>query len=117
MKRPSRCTSFAIQAAQIIEGFQILREVPVESRFEFEFYDVEGHRLARCKKTGLAIDSTSRKGPVVVPTGGVYAMSTSSILDIPNCVTSPDALVSRRLNRNGKQIEVISIASKSVVLD
>lgn len=58
-----RCTSFAFKIAKALEKYYY----PV---FEFEFYDVGRHRLARCKNTGLVIDSSSEEGAFILPNGG-----------------------------------------------
>jgi hypothetical protein len=50
-----RCTSFAIKVVDLIE-----KKYP--GQFEFDLYDLNGHRIARCHKTGILIDSSSRHG-------------------------------------------------------
>ncbi|KAI1138403.1 hypothetical protein F5Y05DRAFT_38354 [Hypoxylon sp. FL0543] len=50
-----RCTSFALKVAHRLEA-----EYP--NRYSFQYYDVGRHRVARCKNTGILIDSSSRFG-------------------------------------------------------
>ena len=56
--QPGRCTSFAVQVSSYLE------ESP---KFDFEYYDLKGHRVARCKYTGVLIDSGSPNGPINLP--------------------------------------------------
>lgn len=58
--QPGRCTSFAVQVSLHLE------ELP---HFDFEYYDINGHRVARCKLTGILIDSAWPNGPVNLPDG------------------------------------------------
>ena len=58
---PGRCTSFAIQVSSHLE------ELP--HNFDFEYYDLNGHRVARCKLTGILIDSGGPNGPINLPDG------------------------------------------------
>lgn len=60
-----RCTSFAIRIVRL------LQEVSSPS-FDFKFYDLKGHRVARCAKTGILIDSSSAKGILVLEDGGEW---------------------------------------------
>ncbi|KAF8848108.1 hypothetical protein BDZ45DRAFT_681432 [Acephala macrosclerotiorum] len=57
-----RCTSFAIQTATRLE-----RQHP--NIFDFNFYKLGIHHLARCKKTGIVIDSSSKRGAFVLQPG------------------------------------------------
>jgi hypothetical protein len=50
-----RCTPFAIKAVNLIE-----KKYP--GQFKFDLYDLNGHRIARCHKMGILIDSSSRHG-------------------------------------------------------
>jgi hypothetical protein len=57
ISRPGRCTSFAIQVADILE------ELPGhKGHYDFRFYNLGHHRVARCMNTGLLIDSASQRG-------------------------------------------------------
>lgn len=57
-----RCTSFAIQAADTIQSQH-------RGSFDFVYYRMGNHYLARCKKTGIVIDSSCKKGAFVLPEG------------------------------------------------
>lgn len=61
---PGRCTTFALQTVEKIKamGWD-------ETEFDFQFYDLSGHRLARCKNTGILIDSSSSIGAFVLEEG------------------------------------------------
>ena len=58
IKEPGRCTTFAIQMAKSLEAIPGL---------EFEFHDTGGHRLARCKSTGILLDSSVKGSPFFLP--------------------------------------------------
>lgn len=61
--RTGRCTSFAVKVVTILQ-----RKFP--GTFDFRFYDLEGrHRLARCSRTGILIDSGSLNGAFVLEEG------------------------------------------------
>jgi hypothetical protein len=53
--RTGLCTSFAIKVVHT------LKEVAPAGTHEFAFYDIGWHRLARCKKTKIVIDSSARE--------------------------------------------------------
>jgi len=57
-----RCTSFAIQTARRLENQHL-------NIFDFDFYKLGIHHLARCKKTGIVIDSSSKRGAFVLQPG------------------------------------------------
>jgi hypothetical protein len=57
-----RCTSFAIQTAARLKGQH-------QDVFDFNFYKLGHHHLARCKKTQTVIDSSSKKGAFVLQPG------------------------------------------------
>ncbi|KAF9774740.1 hypothetical protein IL306_007233 [Fusarium sp. DS 682] len=52
------CTVLAIRATRDLD-----RDHP--GRFDFQMFNVEGHRIARCTKTHVIIDSNSKKGSVI----------------------------------------------------
>ncbi|GAP87970.2 hypothetical protein SAMD00023353_3200090 [Rosellinia necatrix] len=54
-----RCTSFAVKAVTLF----MLRYPDV---FDFHYYDVGRHRVARCERTGVLIGSSSSVGAVVL---------------------------------------------------
>lgn len=70
LKRPGRCTSFAVQ---VVTKLEIVQRVRKQDMFDFEFFDLTKHnlkhRLARCKKTGILIDSSSSVGAFVLKEG------------------------------------------------
>lgn len=57
-RRPGRCTSFALVVVNALE-----QEFP--GKYNFRYYDVGDHRLARCATSGVIIDSSSRVGVIV----------------------------------------------------
>ena len=57
-----RCTSFAIKVATQLERKD-------SARYSFKYYDVRKHRIARCERTGVLIDSSSPSGAVVLRNG------------------------------------------------
>ncbi|KAH6619653.1 hypothetical protein B0J18DRAFT_434665 [Chaetomium sp. MPI-SDFR-AT-0129] len=57
-----RCTSFTIR---IVRHLQELSS----PSFDFRFYDLGRHRVARCAKTGILIDSSSTVGVLVLKDG------------------------------------------------
>ncbi|KAK3374513.1 hypothetical protein B0T24DRAFT_705030 [Lasiosphaeria ovina] len=63
-----RCTSFAVKAITELNTHKGAGGVPI---FNFEIYDLSKHRVARCRKTGVVIDSSSslRNGAFVLPEG------------------------------------------------
>lgn len=50
--KTGRCTFFALKVATLLE-----QQYP--NAFDFKFYDLKGYRVARCRKTGILIDSSS----------------------------------------------------------
>lgn len=54
-----RCTSFAVKVIEILNTRH-------PGMFDFKFYDVGRHRVARCQNTGVLIDSSSNVGAVVL---------------------------------------------------
>ena len=64
-----RCTTFTLQVAHALEDQQIMRQTTGFPKFRWEYHDVSGHRLARCKNSGLVIHSRSPKGFLTVPPG------------------------------------------------
>jgi hypothetical protein len=57
-----RCTSFAIQTATRLERQHL-------NVFDFDFYKLGNHHLARCKNTGMVIDSSSKRGAFALQPG------------------------------------------------
>ncbi|EQL02384.1 hypothetical protein OCS_01907 [Ophiocordyceps sinensis CO18] len=55
--KTGRCTSFAIKVSTRLD-----QHYP--GVFDFQIYDLKGHRVARCHKTGILIDSSSRQGAI-----------------------------------------------------
>jgi hypothetical protein len=60
--RTGLCTSFAIKVVDA------LNQIAPPGTYDFVFYDLGWHRLARCKNTGLLIDSSAR-GPLQLKVG------------------------------------------------
>jgi hypothetical protein len=61
-----RCTSFTIRVARMLqERFDRNNS----KYFDFRFYDLKRHRIARCAKTGILIDSSSARGIIVLKNG------------------------------------------------
>ncbi|OBT66537.1 hypothetical protein VE03_03580 [Pseudogymnoascus sp. 23342-1-I1] len=50
-----RCTSFALKIISQLESIE-------DSNFVFSIYDLKGHRIARCRNTGIVLDSSSKNG-------------------------------------------------------
>ena len=63
--RPGRCTSFAIQTVKdfVTPGYH-------RGTYNFHFYELGFHRVARCKNTGIMIDSSSSQGAFILREGG-----------------------------------------------
>ncbi|OGM50249.1 hypothetical protein ABOM_001043 [Aspergillus bombycis] len=57
-----RCTSFATRIVRQLQEYS-------SASFDFKFYDLSGHRVARCMKTGILIDSSSEIGVLVLNDG------------------------------------------------
>ena len=57
-----RCTHFAVNTVDELNARH-----PRE--FDFKFFDVCRHRMARCEKTGVLIDSSADEAAVVLPDG------------------------------------------------
>ncbi|KAL2130687.1 hypothetical protein VTI74DRAFT_6074 [Chaetomium olivicolor] len=64
-KNTGRCTSFAVKAVDSLESLK-------NTKYKFEIYDLQGHRVARCRETGVVIDSSSTMpgGAFVLLEGG-----------------------------------------------
>ncbi|KAK6524336.1 hypothetical protein TWF281_011244 [Arthrobotrys megalospora] len=60
-----RCTSFAVRIVRRLQEYN-------SPSFDFKFYDLKGHRVARCALTGILIDSSSAVGVLVVKDGGEW---------------------------------------------
>ncbi|KAI8623307.1 hypothetical protein F5Y19DRAFT_388954 [Xylariaceae sp. FL1651] len=58
-----RCTSFSLRVVRQLMEY----DAPA---FDFKFYDLGGHRVARCARTGILIDSSSAIGVLVLEDGG-----------------------------------------------
>lgn len=58
--KAGRCTSFAVKVARALEA-----EYPTV--FNFQYFDVHMHRVARCEKTQILIDSASDDGVKRMP--------------------------------------------------
>ncbi|KAI2620571.1 hypothetical protein GGR54DRAFT_639604 [Hypoxylon sp. NC1633] len=59
---PGRCTSFTIRVIRHLEEHD-------SPSFDFKIYDLNGHRVARCERTGILIDSSSARGSITLPNG------------------------------------------------
>ncbi|KAK0643968.1 hypothetical protein B0T16DRAFT_494891 [Cercophora newfieldiana] len=59
-EKPGRCTSFAVKIAHALE-----KKHP--TAFQFQYFDLGGHRVARCQKTTILIDSVSDEGAKLMP--------------------------------------------------
>jgi hypothetical protein len=57
-----RCTSFTIRVIRHLQEHH-------SPSFDFKIYDLEGHRIARCERTGILIDSSSVAGALVLENG------------------------------------------------
>lgn len=57
-----RCTSFAVKVVSPLEKQS-------SGTFKFDIYDLGRHRVARCEKTGILIDSSSKNGAFPLPEG------------------------------------------------
>jgi len=55
-----RCTSFACKVATQLEE-------TYPGMYDFQYFDIGGHRVARCKKTAVLIDSNADRGANVLP--------------------------------------------------
>lgn len=69
LRGPGRCTTFAIQVARHLEDGQDGGSIQGIPKLDFEYHDVGRHRLARCKNTGLVIDSSLGKGITTLAPG------------------------------------------------
>ena len=66
--KTGRCTSFAVKAVAILSQKMDTKNRPI---YDFATYDLHGHRVARCLKTEVVIDSSSTipGGAFVLPEG------------------------------------------------
>jgi hypothetical protein len=60
--KSGRCTSFAIKVVHLLNS-------TCQATFSFDFYNLHGHRLARCRKTESLIDSSSMHGAFQLKAG------------------------------------------------
>jgi len=60
LEKPGRCTSFAVKIAHALEQ-------TYQGTFNFQYFDLGGHRVARCEKTTILIDSVSSEGAKFMP--------------------------------------------------
>lgn len=60
--KTGRCTSFAVKVMSLLE-----KQSP--GTFKFKVYDIGHHRVARCEKTAVLIDSSSKQGAFPLPEG------------------------------------------------
>lgn len=59
---PGKCTSFAIQVVEKLEK-------TYKNIYDFQFYRLGPHTVARCQKTGVLIDSSSSGGAITLNDG------------------------------------------------
>ncbi|KAL8941756.1 MAG: hypothetical protein Q9211_001685 [Gyalolechia sp. 1 TL-2023] len=52
-----RCTSFAVAVVRYLEEYH-------PGAYDFKYYDLGGHRVARCARSGILIDSSSKEGAI-----------------------------------------------------
>jgi hypothetical protein len=52
---PGRCASFAVKVCQKLEN-------QYANKYDFRYYNIGQHRIARCEKTRVVIDSSSELG-------------------------------------------------------
>lgn len=60
--KTGRCTSFAVKVLDQLE-----KKSP--GTFDFKIYDIGRHRVARCAKTEVLIDSSAKDGAFALPEG------------------------------------------------
>ena len=65
-KESGRCTGFALKVAARLQ-----KAYP--GTYNFEFFSFGGHRVARCARTGILIDSESKSGAYLCPRGKEWA--------------------------------------------
>ncbi|KAK0717807.1 hypothetical protein B0T26DRAFT_740999 [Lasiosphaeria miniovina] len=74
-----RCTSFAVKAINNLNAHKDAKGNPI---FKFEIYDLYRHRVARCRNTGIVLDSSSSipGGAFILPEGnwGVFPETNAS---------------------------------------
>ncbi|KAM7185850.1 hypothetical protein V8F20_011621 [Naviculisporaceae sp. PSN 640] len=63
---PGRCTTFAIRVVRR------LQQMYPDHGFEFEFFNLGKHRVARCKQYGFVIDSESKRGIEVLRDNAIW---------------------------------------------
>ncbi|KAI3390302.1 hypothetical protein diail_10371 [Diaporthe ilicicola] len=61
-EQTGRCTSFAVKIITALE-----KAAP--KTYSFNIYDIGNHRVARCDKTGILIDSSAKNGAFQLPEG------------------------------------------------
>lgn len=66
LSQSGRCTTFAVKVAAALEKVH-------PSVFKFEMYDVGRHRLARCSRTGVVIDSSQTPGAFLMSEGALLS--------------------------------------------
>lgn len=62
---PGRCASFAVKVCWRLAKNHA-------GQYEFKYYNIGAHRIARCEKTRVVIDSSSRFGAFELSTDGVW---------------------------------------------
>ncbi|KAK6339772.1 hypothetical protein TWF718_009166 [Orbilia javanica] len=62
-----RCTAFCLRIVRKLQEYD-------SPSFDFKIYDLRGHRVARCAKTGILIDSSSAVGVLVLRDGADWTM-------------------------------------------
>lgn len=67
--RSGRCSSFAVAVVRRLEEYY-------PDNYDFKYYDLKGHRVARCAKSGILIDSSSTKGAIRLVEGEWFTFET-----------------------------------------
>jgi hypothetical protein len=98
-----RCTSFAEEISYSLRRANLTHLA--DRIFDFEFYDMNKHRLARCKNTGLVIDSSSMTGPIFLSKDEWKVFPDQP--GQPKWYSAPDVSRTKTFGRNGSSIEVI----------
>ncbi|KAH7232771.1 hypothetical protein BKA59DRAFT_460237 [Fusarium tricinctum] len=65
-----RCTAFCLKAAKRLE---------TQGGFDFRIYNLDKHRLARCERTAIVLDSSARSKAIEVPERDSFTIETTKI--------------------------------------
>jgi hypothetical protein len=93
--RSGRCTSFAVAVVRRLEEYY-------PDIYDFKYYNLKGHRVARCASSGILIDSSSTRGAIVLPDGADWVTFENAL---PSWKWSTGT--SRFVGENGQKVSLV----------